>query len=118
LRESRQLKFLPPGLIARIRLHILKASLSVRKIVIYTLVLRDESAEPLDGSLGIVSASIKRGDPARIVLAVFQLICGDCPVSVAFAPSCVQRKQQSGLSPSSIGFQFRLSNRFRRLVRR
>src|ERR1700681_3567198 len=115
---SWQLQFLPPCLIARIRLHILKASLSVGKIVIFALVLREEAAEPLDGSFGIVSAGIKRGDPASIVVGVFQLIRGDCPVSARLAPCRVHRKQQSGLSPFSIGLPFRLGSRLGRLIPR
>jgi hypothetical protein len=75
--------------------------------VIFTLVLREEAAEPPVGSFGIVPASIKRGDPARIVVGVFQLIRGDCPVSLGFAPCRVQRKQQSGRSPFGIGLPFR-----------
>src|ERR1700676_1647019 len=90
---TRPLQFLPPCLIARIRLHILKASLSVGKIVIFALVLREEAAEPLDGSFGTVSAGIKRGDPARIVVGVFQLIRDYCPISLGSAPCRVQRKQ-------------------------
>ena len=69
----------------RIGLRSFEAGLPVGKIVIFTLLLRHEAPEPLDASFGIASASIKRGDPARIVGGVFQLIRRDCPVSVAFA---------------------------------
>jgi len=39
--------------------------------MIFALVLRAKAAKPLGRSFGVVSAGMKGGDPARIVVGVF-----------------------------------------------
>ena len=55
-----QLQLLPPCLVAQIRLDILKAGLSVEKILIFALVRREEAAEPLEGVSPILASPIQK----------------------------------------------------------